>query len=344
MHKVLVILLGLLALPFGFQAADRVVVVEIFTGTWCPYCPGASMGADDLVEAHPGKVLVVEYHSGDIFENIVGSGREAFYTSSVVRGYPTAIFDGADTVIGGFNNKSMFQYYNPIWMSRTATDPTLNVTLENTPDAYLAGGTLSATIENTSGGAITGNVIFTITESNIPYKWQTQQFLHFVERDLPLNAEIALAAGADTTITKDYELDPSWPEYTNDLGNIEFGCFVQSTEGEGNLREIFQAGMVQLINPIKEGIDEEPLPAFELKAPAIINGNGYVELSINVPSRVAVAMYDASGRIVKEFYNGNLTSGSHRVEFETSDLSNGAYFIKASCGSFTKVDKLLIIR
>jgi hypothetical protein len=47
------------------QSVPRsMVVMEVGTGTWCTYCPGAAMGADDLL-ANGKLVAVVENHNGD---------------------------------------------------------------------------------------------------------------------------------------------------------------------------------------------------------------------------------------------------------------------------------------
>jgi len=43
------------------------IVLEIGTGTWCVYCPGAAMGAHDLIE-NGHNVSVIKYHSGDSYE------------------------------------------------------------------------------------------------------------------------------------------------------------------------------------------------------------------------------------------------------------------------------------
>ena len=37
-----------ISIVFGQQVNRDKVIVEIGTGTWCTYCPGAAMGADDL--------------------------------------------------------------------------------------------------------------------------------------------------------------------------------------------------------------------------------------------------------------------------------------------------------
>ena len=72
------------------QVPRNKVVQEIGTGTWCTYCPGAAMGADDLV-ANGCQVAVIEYHNGDAFTNTASDARNAYYSIS---GYPTAHFDG----------------------------------------------------------------------------------------------------------------------------------------------------------------------------------------------------------------------------------------------------------
>ena len=58
-----------LLLPAKAQNVQRsFVVLEIGTGTWCVYCPGAAGGADQLVDE--GKsVAVIENHNGDSYAN-----------------------------------------------------------------------------------------------------------------------------------------------------------------------------------------------------------------------------------------------------------------------------------
>ena len=49
------------------QATRHAVIVEIGTGTWCQYCPGAALGADDL-HASASRVGIVEHHDSDPYE------------------------------------------------------------------------------------------------------------------------------------------------------------------------------------------------------------------------------------------------------------------------------------
>ncbi len=50
------------------QQHEDMVILEIGTGTWCQYCPGASMGAHDLL-TNGQLVGVIKNHNGDSFTN-----------------------------------------------------------------------------------------------------------------------------------------------------------------------------------------------------------------------------------------------------------------------------------
>ena len=117
MKKVLFAVSLILAVSFVFaQQVDRnKVVVEIGTGTWCTYCPGAAMGADDLVaNGHP--VAIIENHNGDNFANTYSNARNSYYG---ITGYPTAFFDGIYSVVGGSHSNSMYNSYLPYVNNRS---------------------------------------------------------------------------------------------------------------------------------------------------------------------------------------------------------------------------------
>ncbi|MBP6639420.1 MAG: hypothetical protein KA293_03930 [Bacteroidia bacterium] len=60
------------------QATRHNVILEIATGTWCQYCPGAAMGADDL-HASGANVGIVEHHDSDPYETPESVGRYDTY-------------------------------------------------------------------------------------------------------------------------------------------------------------------------------------------------------------------------------------------------------------------------
>ncbi|MCK5338370.1 MAG: thioredoxin family protein, partial [Bacteroidales bacterium] len=103
----IIVLLASVSVLMSQQIARDKVVVEIGTGTWCPYCPGAAMGADDLV-ANGHDVAIIENHNGDDYTNSASNARNSYYGIS---GYPTALFDGGSAYVGGSNGTSLYPQY-----------------------------------------------------------------------------------------------------------------------------------------------------------------------------------------------------------------------------------------
>ena len=107
MISTLTVLLIGLSVAFSQQIPRDKVLVEIGTGTWCQYCPGAAMGADDLV-SNGHDVVIIENHNGDSYTNTASNARNSYYN---ITGYPTAVFDGGSPYVGGSNSTSLYPQY-----------------------------------------------------------------------------------------------------------------------------------------------------------------------------------------------------------------------------------------
>ncbi|MFB3788267.1 MAG: hypothetical protein ACE15F_18060 [bacterium] len=80
-------------------AAERPIVIEEFTGTWCIYCFGVGMALDRIHEEYSREeVLVAGYHYEDPYSVRFGETRVDFYE---VTGFPTVVADGLQTFTGG---------------------------------------------------------------------------------------------------------------------------------------------------------------------------------------------------------------------------------------------------
>jgi len=153
------------------------VVVEVGTGTWCQYCPGAAMGIDDLIE-NGWPVAPIENHNGDPFANQFSNARNTFYG---ITGYPTAYFDGGNAVVGGSHTESMYPSYWPRVQQRM--DVPSPVTIEVWGSH--TGLTYDVTVTVTKVAEINGSNIklhLCLTESNIIYAWQGMSELNYVNR------------------------------------------------------------------------------------------------------------------------------------------------------------------
>jgi len=178
MKKLTFLFICLLSFSAVFAQVTRdKVVVEVGTGTWCTYCPGAAMGVDDLIE-EGWPVAAIENHNGDPFANAYSNARNSFYGIS---GYPTAFFDGGSPVVGGSHTESMYPSYWPKVQQR------MNVPSPVTIDVWGShtGLTYDVTVTVTKVANISGSNIklhLCLTESHIVYAWQGQSEVSYVDR------------------------------------------------------------------------------------------------------------------------------------------------------------------
>ncbi len=223
MKKLLLSFLFLSAAIFVVaQTVPRTMVaMEIGTGTWCQYCPGAAMGADDLLEAGC-KVAVIENHNGDPYANNYSNARNTYYN---ITGFPTATFDGVTRVVGGDHTNSLYTSYLPKYNTRinTPANMFLEMVVTHTGLDY------TAVITMTKTGTITATDLklrFFVTQSNIQKNWQGQTHLEHVNRLMVPDqngTDVSFTGGNEQTVTLTFTMDAGWP-----LEDCEFIAFVQS--------------------------------------------------------------------------------------------------------------------
>ncbi|MCD4725077.1 MAG: PKD domain-containing protein [Bacteroidales bacterium] len=237
MKKVLfaVSLVFAISIVFGQQVDRDKVVVEIGTGTWCGYCPGAAMGADDLVaNGHP--VAIIENHNGDAFANQYSNARNSYYGIS---GYPTAFFDGIYSVVGGSASSSMYSSYLPYVNTRAAVPSSFILKLYGTH----TGSNYDMVAKIFKVAPYTGpDPVFqlTITESDIQYAWLGQTELNFVNRQMVPNANGTVINFDDSdTVT----LNLSFTMGGWVLSHVEFVAFLQNNTS----KEVLQGMKVAAI-------------------------------------------------------------------------------------------------
>lgn len=202
------------------QVERNMVTVEIGTGTWCQYCPGAALGADDLV--HNGKrVAIIENHNGDTYANNYSNARNTYYAIS---GYPTARFDGGNAVVGGDHTVSMYPSYLPKYdLCISVPSPlTIDYTMTRNGQQFVFNFTI------TKVAALPNNQLvfqFAVTQSEIAQAWQGQSILNFVNRLMipDQNGTVLDFTNSDVqNVNIVANIDPLWP-----MKDIEFVAFVQ---------------------------------------------------------------------------------------------------------------------
>jgi len=296
----IITLLFIPVLLFSQQVARDKVVVEIGTGTWCTYCPGAAMGADDLI-SNGCEVAIIEYHNGDNYVNSMGTQRIAYYN---VTGFPTAVFDGLAKVVGGDHNTSMYPQYIGKYNARKNVLSSYTIVA----DGSVVGAeyTLDVTIDEVfAGNNNNKKLLMALTESHIDQTWQGQSELNFVERLMaPNGTGTTLDFSSSTTenVTLTFSTEPSW-----DITNCEIVLFVQDL----STKEILQ-GMKMPLSDIM---------------PTLTNDCALTEVG-NIPTATCLANISAEATF-KNYGLDNITSlelvaeidGTTVTEFWSGDIA-----------------------
>lgn len=122
------------------KSANKVAVMELFTGTQCPPCVAADVGYDGLIKSYkPQDVILIQYHlhipGPDPLTNADSVARSEYYNKvakGAIGGTPSTLFNGKSLAGGGggmANSEKKFNEYSEI----------LNEKLEESTDIKLAG-------------------------------------------------------------------------------------------------------------------------------------------------------------------------------------------------------------
>ena len=69
-----------------------------------------------------------------------------------------------------------------------------------------------------------------------------------------------------------------------------------------------------------------------------------IEFTLPKAVHVAIRLFDLSGREVATLLNEDQKAGSHSIEFNAGNLSNGVYFYRLECGNYSEIKKMSIQR
>ncbi len=241
MKKVLLtFVVALFATFLSAQPVERqMVVVEIGTGTWCQYCPGAAVGADDLIAAGCD-VAVIKNQNGDAYANVYSNARNSY---NGVPGYPHATFDGIEENGGGStcpNPTGKYDDYRPIYDQRIALSSNYTVDIYGNQN----GTSFEVEVHVTQVADYASDDIvlqFFITESHIAESWQgCMTELNHVNRKMVPNQNgtpVSMSNGDTEIFNLSFDIDDTWV-----VDNLEFVAALQ----DNNTKEMLQAMMIEV--------------------------------------------------------------------------------------------------
>ncbi len=209
----LLLLLLMLMSALLLQATQIGVLAEVFTETWCPYCPDARSGLLQLFEQNDNVVPLIWEGDGEH----PSPGYSTRYNLYGVSGLPTAVFGGTEQVSGG--GTDMYPYYlteyNSIINDNSPID--IDIELGTNNSGELA---IMANVELTGNVTTSNNrIIYMLT-----YAFTDEYFCTVVD----YNAETFDLTQSGQTGYFEYPvtLDSSW-----DLQGVKAVVVVQSLSG-----------------------------------------------------------------------------------------------------------------
>lgn len=307
----------LITVPGG---VDRnLVLYEIITGTWCTYCPGAAMGADDMV-SHGHDVAVIEYHTGDSYENTDANVHVNYYNTGSV---PYTAVDGYYFIAGGDHSVSLYPEYKTLYDYRNPVPAVEKMYLDVT---HVSGNdyTATVTVVETNQYFDSNLVLYTaLTESNIPESWQGLTDVDFVCRKMYPNGN-GTALDFSTNDSLVYTFNFSTTGYV--LENCEFVAFVQHTSS----KEVVQTSKFGMSyfgvneNAVNNRLEIYPNPAYDYVR--IFSDNGGKAEIFNMTGQLVL-----SEQLVKSEQLINITN-----------LSAGVYTIRVTDGQNISTTKMVV--
>ncbi len=247
-------------LPVSQSAENKNVVLEEFTGIYCQFCPDGHKRAQDLKNANPGDIVLINIHTGG-FANPSG-GDPDFRTNfgagiagqSGLTGYPAGTVNRADFTGNGWTQGGGTAMSRGDWTSAAGVvlgeSSYVNVALEADVDLATREMTIDVEAYFTGNGAASVNLNVAISQNNVEgpqtgaATWYPQNILsngmynhQHMLRDMPTGqwGEVITTTTQGSMVQKQY----TWvvPNDINGvpvaLGDLEVVAFI--AEGQQNI-------------------------------------------------------------------------------------------------------------
>ncbi len=183
----------------------------------------------------------------------------------------------------------------------------------------------------------------TQTPTHFTLRWRTPESVSAmanpaVRYDFYMNGVLRVSSHVDTFITQGY----------SDAGQVTFTLKAVYPGGVSD----FSVPLVYFLNGAAADDDMNSVPtAFALHSNYPNPFNPSTSIRIDVPNAIAgkLSIFDIQGRMVANLFDGNLTAGVHRFEWNGRDMSGrsvatGIYLYKFESSIFTDVKKMALIK
>jgi hypothetical protein len=132
---------------------------------------------------------------------------------------------------------------------------------------------------------------------------------------------------------------PTASDYTFNDSRLETGKYkyrLKQIDYNGNFEYFNLSGVLEV------GIPDKFLLSQNYPNP--FNPSTKIDFQIPEDSRVAIKIYDISGREIKTLENNIMKAGYYSVQFTPDNLSSGIYFYRMTTDKFTNIKKMVYVK
>jgi len=140
-------------------------------------------------------------------------------------------------------------------------------------------------------------------------------------------SNLGMAANADDVACPIFDMKQQWRGNARWSNPTNSGVVYAGTHGRG----IFSSSDLAFVGVQEQlpTVNENSLLIFPNP---VTNGTASLEVNLNVRADVRFMVFNMNGQIVQQFTRKNLVAGSHIIQVDASELSNGNYIITMDAG------------
>jgi hypothetical protein len=328
---------------------NKKVILEEFTGTGCPNCPGGHTAAATLLNDNLGNLFVIAYHPNNssytASDPMVTTYSAAFYTmpfiSSVGRYMPSAMINRR--VWGGVERiQGVGNWTNDVNSIKAEASP-LNVGISSTYNTSTHMLNISVEVYFTSTVSDALTIYVELTEDGIiaAQSGGTSPYTHnhvFRQSLVSQWGDVIPAPSSQSTLkTFSFSYDNSTTLY--DMTKCEVVAFVRNAVDE----EII-SGNGAIVGQSSASINENKLSLTKTSVyPNPINNYSVLSVSLLTEQNISYSIFNTTGQdlLLKDL--GVFPEGDHQIAFENIGiLSKGVYFLRVNVGKEISILKVII--
>jgi hypothetical protein len=209
-----------------------------------------------------------------------------------------------------------------------------------TPFAYYAWGAGPAIYHQPCDSSSIHNSTMLVSAKILPDKYDTQDYIKSATLKIQYNENNqiqTLTYPLNGDANNIYSCNADIP------ANKDFTYSIIAENNDGIRRETPYYSIKQSISSVEDINQELDNIIFTIN-PNIIQTDGNVDLLNFTPGNFTISIYDYLGNRIKVVYTGYFDSGRHHLEFNTSGMTNGTYFIHLSNSSQTRILKFEVLK